>query len=296
MPLETFTGVDLPSLFARAQTRFGEDAVVLSVRRLGSGPWADFELVASDADSAGDSRRAPIVYPAPSAPLRACAPGNPMVLAVVGPTGAGKTTTLAKLAMHPRVFSGRRVGFVCLDTHRVGAIEEAARFASLARAPHAVVYDEHDLKRARRALKRCDILLVDTAGRGPRRADDDRATRALLDLLDPAETHLVLPAGLDRAHARRLAERYRELGATHLLASKLDEAPESGDYALLAEATGLRCRWVADGQDVPGDLRGSTKAVSGGERAARGGARAAYDAALGADLRGASETFERMPS
>lgn len=264
MPLETFTGVDLPSLFARAQERFGEDAVVMSVRRMGVGPWADFELVASNAPPAEVARQTPVVRRAPSAPLRPSAPGNPMILAVVGPTGAGKTTTLAKLALHPRVFAGRRVGFVCLDTHRIGAIEEAERFASLARAPHAVVHDERDVTRARRLLRRCDVLLVDTAGRGPRRAGDDHATRALLSMLEPTEIHLVLPAGLDRTHARRSVERYRELGATHLLASKLDEAPDSGDYAALAEASGLRRRWLADGQSVPGDLRGAGGAAEDG--------------------------------
>ena len=269
MPLETFRGLDVPTLLAQAHTRLGEDAVVLSVRRLGTDLRADFELVAGDAVSAALAARAPRAgrhhHGPPSAPLRTGAPGSPFVLAAIGPTGSGKTTTLMKLALHPQVFGGRSAGILCLDTYRVGAVEQVRLHAAHSGLPVETAHEERDLPRALRRLRRCEVILVDTAGRGPRHARDEEATGALLARIRPAEVHLALPAGLSSAHERRTIERYRALGATHLLATKVDEAAGGGDPAALARAHGLRARWIADGQDVPGDLHG---AAPGGAAAA----------------------------
>jgi flagellar biosynthesis protein FlhF len=255
MPHETLRGSDLPTIFALAQERFGEGAVIHSVSRLGRGEDVLFEAVVSDAEPSRGRSRSP-VPPPPAPPRRAAASGAPLVLAIVGPTGAGKSTTLAKLAAHPGVFAERRVGVIQLDTYRAGAVEQSAHLALQIGARHAVVHEERDLARARRALRGCDVILVDTAGRGPSREADEIRTVEILRALAPAEIHLALPAGLEAAHARRVAGHYRALGATHLLVTKLDEAPGGDDYAALARTLGLRRRWAASGQDVPSDLHG----------------------------------------
>jgi len=280
VPTETFCGPDFPTLLAQAQAMFGEDAVVLSSRRVSADPAAGFELVAADPASPSAPRRTaprPVREPArtPMTPGRAvdlAVRGGPqLVIALVGPTGAGKTTTIAKLANHPQVFGGHSVGLLCLDSYRVGAVEQSRIYAELSRIPLEVVYETRELKRALRRLGGCEVVLVDTAGRGPAARGDVAATRVALRELAAHEVHLTLPAGLQPRLARRLVADFREWGVTHLLPTKLDELP--GDTSLfdLAASCGLPARWAADGQEVPADLRAAAQyaAVPASPRAPR---------------------------
>jgi flagellar biosynthesis protein FlhF len=259
MPLESFTGPDIPVLLARAHATIGADAVVVSLRRRAAPGATGFELVAADPLTATSARvwrpdLAPRRSPSPAA-LPSRRNGRPAVVAVVGPTGAGKTTTVAKLANHPDAFGDRAAGLLCLDTYRVGAVEQLKLYAELSGLPLEVAYESRDLAVALRRLRDCDVVLVDTAGRGPQGQGDTDATYEQLRRLAPAETHLVLPAGLQPPLARRVVEDHRERGVTHLLASKLDECPGDDTAFRLAAELGLPMRWVTDGQEVPRDLR-----------------------------------------
>lgn len=251
MTPETFTGPSVPALLARAQRRLGPDALVLGVHRLARG----YQLIACrQAD-------APLPSPRPDRPLRPVGAtgfrpglgrdGQPFLLAVVGPTGAGKTTTIAKLATHPGVFGGRRVGLLGLDTYRIGAVEQLQSYAEIARLPCEVVYEGDDIPRALKRLRECRVILVDTPGRGPHRQDDSATVRHWLRQLDPAEVHLALPAGQLPAVGRRLLATFRRSGVTHVLATKVDECPEDTTPYDLAVEAGLAMRWQTDGQDVP---------------------------------------------
>ena len=267
MSIETLRGPDFSTLLARAQARIGEDAVVLSARRVSADPDTGYELVAADPDSVSKVRpaaprpapapaREPAATPAPALALEQASQGGPpVVIALVGPTGAGKTTTVAKLANHPQAFGGHAVGLLGLDTYRVGAIEQSRIYAELSRLPLEVVYEARELPRAMRRLAGCDVVLVDTAGRGPRSKGDSAATRAMLSGLEPLEVHLTLPAGLQPRLARRVVDDYRGHGLTHLLPTKLDEFPEDTSFFELSAACGLPVRWLTDGQEVPADLR-----------------------------------------
>jgi flagellar biosynthesis protein FlhF len=192
---------------------------------------------------------------------------GPAVVALVGPTGAGKTTTLAKLARHPRVFDGLPVGLLCLDTYRVGALEQLRIYAEIARVPLEAVYEAADLERAQRRLRHCEVVLVDTAGRGPTARRDMDATASQLKLLCPAEVHLTLPAGLQPRLARRVLDDHRIYGVTHLLATKLDEFPDDDSVFALAAEAGLPMRWWTDGQEVPMDLQPAAPRLLEGGRA-----------------------------
>lgn len=265
MPHERFVGPDVPRLLDRVRSELGEDAVVLEVRELRGSGRERFEVIAAVSAAADPAAAARPLRSVTHAVLGGMTPpewiyaqrrdGHPPVFALVGPTGAGKTTTLAKLANHRDVFGGRRVGLLCLDTYRVGGIEQLRLYADLSGVPAEVAYDEDDLARALRRLGDCEVILADTAGRGPRRREDLDRLGAHLRVLRPVETHLVLPAGLQPAFARRHLLAHRGLGVTHVIASKLDECPGDRTVAEEAAAAGLPMRWATDGQEVPRDLR-----------------------------------------
>jgi flagellar biosynthesis protein FlhF len=267
VPLESFIGPAVDALLAQARQRFGPEAEIIAVRTLRSGPGsAQFQVLAGDAESAAAERRHmspnggghPLLTPAPGpehfAHRREPA-GGPRVIAFVGPTGVGKTTTIAKLATHPDYLRPGRIGLLCLDTYRVGAVEQIRTYADIAGLPLEVIYESADLPKALRRLSDRDLILVDTPGRGPRLQGDTQQVRQWLNQVAPHEVHLVLPAGLQSEQVRRAIAAYRGQGATHLLASKLDEAPDDWCLFDAAAETRMPMRWMSDGQDVPRDLR-----------------------------------------
>lgn len=190
----------------------------------------------------------------PGIPVRRNLSGTPPLIALVGPTGSGKTTTIAKLANHVDVFGGWPIGLLCLDTYRIGAFEQLRAYAELSELPIEVAHEPGEVEAALRRLGDCDVVLVDTAGRGPRQAGMVAKTLEPLRALGPMEVHLTLPAGLRLDHARRLVEHHRPLGLTHLLATKLDECLGDDIALQLAAETGLAMRWACHGQEVPQDL------------------------------------------
>jgi flagellar biosynthesis protein FlhF len=254
MPPEIFTGPHLPTLLARARTTLGSDALLVAVRPAPEG--RDLQVVAASAEELVTGSPASIRRPPGRARHDlAAGPRQQLVIALVGPTGAGKTTTIAKLANHPEAFGRRSVGLLCLDTYRVGAVEQSRIYADLSGLPLEVAHEPRDLDAAVRRLRHCDVVLVDTAGRGPRSAADNDATRRFLQQLRPTETHLVLPAGLQPGLARRLVAEYSGRSVSHVLPTKLDEYPDDLTPFQLADEAGLAARWFTNGQDVPYDLR-----------------------------------------
>ncbi len=266
MPLESFIGPAVDALLAEARRRLGAEAEIIAVRTLRSGAGLlQFQVLAADAECAAEERRR-MTPDAGGHPLLTSAPGpehfvqrrqegGPRVIALVGPTGVGKTTTIAKLGTHPDFLRPGRIGFLCLDTYRVGAVEQIKTYGEIAGIPVEVIYESADLPTALRRLSDRDLILVDTPGRSPRLQGDTQQVRQWLMQLAPHETHLVLPAGLQAEQVRRAIAAYRAQGATHLLATKLDEAPD--DWSLFDAAAEARMpmRWLSDGQDVPRDLK-----------------------------------------
>ncbi|MEO8199970.1 MAG: hypothetical protein ABI679_05545, partial [Gemmatimonadota bacterium] len=122
------------------------------------------------------------------------------------------------------------------------------------RMPFEVAYQPRDIPAIMHRLADCDVILVDTAGRGPRQIADASETLDCLRTFNPDEIHLVLPASLNPQLSARIIRDARASGVTHLLVTKLDEFPEWSAVEHLAVTSGLAMRWCTDGQDVPGDL------------------------------------------
>ena len=188
--------------------------------------------------------------------------GGRQIVALVGPTGVGKTTTLAKLAARAALIDGKRVGLITVDTYRVGGVDQLRLYAELIQIGMHVAVDRASFHQAIERFADCDIIFVDTAGRGP---NDDRQLRSLMTIFDadPVEIHLTLAASTAARDLRRIIERYRELRPKAVLFTKVDEA---SSLVALVNASGMLCRplsYVAFGQRVPEDLaRADTRALA----------------------------------
>lgn len=257
MAPERFRGADLPHVADRARRALGDDVMILHTRTVREGGVPMVEVLATTSETI-DRVRARL-EPTPFPRQMRSADGKPFRLALVGPTGAGKTTTAAKLAVRRGMFGAARTGLLTLDTYRVGGMEQLATYAELADVPFEVVYDAREVDAAMKRLSSCDVVIIDTPGRSPAASELTERWRSLLDVLHPDEVHLVLPASLRPDLAIDVARAYRasrtHCGATHLLLSKVDEVPRESGVTELALSLDLPTRWVTDGQDVPADLK-----------------------------------------
>lgn len=180
--------------------------------------------------------------------------GQRKVVALVGPTGVGKTTTLAKLAANLRLREGLKVGLITVDTYRIAAVEQLKTYAELIDLPMKVVTSPTEMRQALDELTGLDVVLIDTAGRSPR---DDLKIQELKDCLDAAqadEVHLVLSLASGPTTLESVAANFRPVGITSLILTKLDEATGTG--LLLHAARYLRTpvSYLTTGQNVPDDI------------------------------------------
>ncbi|HEY7726109.1 MAG TPA: flagellar biosynthesis protein FlhF [Anaeromyxobacteraceae bacterium] len=174
------------------------------------------------------------------------------LVALVGPTGVGKTTTLAKIAARALLESRRKVALLTVDTYRIGATDQLARYGEIMGVPALVARDRGELRRAAERVREADLVLVDTAGRSS--AEDVARQADLVRTLPRVQLHLVLSAATGAAELSAVAERYRALQPDRLVFSKVDEACGPGGVLSAAVRIGRPVACIADGQRVPEDL------------------------------------------
>ncbi len=188
---------------------------------------------------------------APDSTLRRSDSGRPLTLALIGPTGVGKTTTVAKLAAALKLRHGKKVGLVTSDTYRIAAVEQLRTYATIIGLPLKVAMTPEDMTAACESLSDCDVILVDTAGRSQHDAERLDELRRHRDAAQPHQTHLVLAAGASESVLIRAADRFKALAPDRLLVTKLDEAVVFGPIVNLASRIGLGLSFVTTGQEVP---------------------------------------------
>lgn len=186
-------------------------------------------------------------------PIR-CQPGARRVVALVGATGVGKTTTLAKLAANFRLREKVRVGVVTVDTYRVAAVEQLRTYSEIIDLPMEVVATPAEMRTALEKLADVDLVLIDTAGRSPRDEAHLEELRLLLAEATPDETHLVLSTTATARGIQESIDRFGVVAPTSLLLTKIDEAPTLGHVAEPLFAAGLPVSYLTNGQRVPEDI------------------------------------------
>jgi flagellar biosynthesis protein FlhF len=179
---------------------------------------------------------------------------RPRVIALVGPTGAGKTTTIAKLAAIEKFLNNARVGLITVDTFRIGAIEQLKTFASIADIPMEVVYRPSEMSASIKKFSNKDIILVDTVGRSQRASKDLAELKKFVEAAKPDEVHLVLSASTGLKTLQEVVEKFKVLRPNNVIFSKIDEAVTFGPLFNIAQKVNVNVSYLTTGQGVPDDI------------------------------------------
>jgi flagellar biosynthesis protein FlhF len=184
--------------------------------------------------------------------------GTSKAVMLVGPSGVGKTTTVAKLAAHYALEQKRKVALITLDTYRVAAVEQLRVYGTILGLSVDVALTCEDLAGLLRRRRSADLILIDTAGRSPL---DQTAMRELKKVVGPnrqVEAHLLLSAATREADLTVILDRFMTLPVKSLIFSKLDETTQYGSLLNVLQRTGLPLSYLSTGQRVPEDLELAT--------------------------------------
>jgi flagellar biosynthesis protein FlhF len=186
-------------------------------------------------------------------------PGRRHLVALVGPTGVGKTTTIAKLAANFRMREKRRVGLITVDTYRIAAVEQLRTYADIIDLPMEIVATPREMHQAVARMADLDLILMDTAGRSPRDEVKIQELKSMLAEAAPDEVHLVLSSVAGARSLAKTAKQFATVGTTALVLTKLDEAASLGNLVTLLRGSRLPLSYLTHGQNVPDDIAAADK-------------------------------------
>lgn len=176
------------------------------------------------------------------------------IVYIAGPTGVGKTTTIAKIAAEQLFRHQRKVGFITSDTYRISAVEQLRTYASILNVPMEVVQSPGDMQRALQKLQDCDLILMDTAGRNYRNELLVSELQSLFSHSDQSETYLVLSLTSKSSDMIEIADHFNKYALDKVIFTKMDETGSYGSLFNLIDAHNLRLSYMTNGQNVPDDL------------------------------------------
>lgn len=179
---------------------------------------------------------------------------GPHVVALIGPTGVGKTTTIAKLAANLKLREGKTVGLITIDTYRIAAVDQLKKYADIIGSPLRVVGSPEELKEAIAGMGDCEFVLIDTAGRSPTDTLKLQELKNFIQVAEPDEVHLVLSSVVSQENIESAAMRFGNVRVDKILFTKLDESVHVGVVLNVARKLGKALSYVTTGQDVPDDI------------------------------------------
>lgn len=180
-------------------------------------------------------------------------PNRCVKVAFFGPTGVGKTTTIAKL-MAIYTYRRKRVGVITCDTYRIAASDQIRRVAELVNVPVEVCARPADAAAALERYEHFDLVLVDTAGRSQRHGERMKDLKALLDAIRPDERHLVVATNCARETIREVVQRFAPVGFDRLVLTKMDETVAAGLILDVLVEAGRHLSFLTTGQEIPKDI------------------------------------------
>ncbi len=198
---------------------------------------------------------------------------GPIAEIFIGPTGVGKTTTIAKLASELRITQKKKVALLTVDTYRIAAADQLRTYATIMEIPFRVIYSTDEIRQAAEDFKDFDYLMVDTAGHSLHNEEQKQTMigfiHALEELVD-TENYLVLSATTKYRDLIEIADGYSELVKYKLIFTKMDETRSAGNLYNIHMHTGAPMSYITNGQNVPSDIavfdaQRSVKSLLGGD-------------------------------
>lgn len=172
----------------------------------------------------------------------------------IGPTGVGKTTTLAKLAAESTLARQKKVGMITSDTYRIAAVEQLKTYANILNVPLKIVYSAEDLVPTLERLTGCDMIFMDTAGRNYRNKEYVEEINRLLRSPLPNETFLVLSITAKQEDLEAIIESFKDVRIDKVIFTKTDETRTYGSIFNLVIKYKLALSYITTGQNVPDDI------------------------------------------
>ncbi len=187
-------------------------------------------------------------------PIKARNDGIPTTAVFVGPTGVGKTTTIAKIAAHYSLNHKKKVGVLTSDTYRISAVEQLKTYTEIMGIPFLVLYSVEDIPQAMKNFSDMDIILIDTAGRSHKDKTQFAEIKKLIEAVKTEEIFLVLSTTMSTKNANDIIKEYSFLKNYKLVMTKLDESSTQGIILNARYRTGKNLSYVTTGQSVPDDI------------------------------------------
>ncbi|ABS35091.1 flagellar biosynthesis protein FlhF [Clostridium botulinum] len=181
------------------------------------------------------------------------------VTVLVGPTGVGKTTTIAKLAGKLSLIDKKKVGLITIDTYRIGAVEQLKTYADIMNIPFKVVFSIKDMEKAIIDLDYCDVILVDTTGRSSKNMMQISELRAFIEKIKEKSVHLVISASTKNKDIETIVKGYSILEYENIIITKLDETSIYGSILTILDKGKNPISFITTGQDVPDDIKEGNK-------------------------------------
>ena len=182
---------------------------------------------------------------------------KPHVVFFIGPTGVGKTTTIAKIASKYKVDYEKKVAFITADTYRIAATEQLQVYANILDAPMSIVYSKEELNEAIGKYAEYDLVFVDTAGFSHKNEEQKEDIRNLIQGVDPeytSEVYLVLSATTKYRDLLDIVDTYHTISEFKLIFTKLDETSTYGNLLNIKLYSDAELSYTTNGQNVPDDI------------------------------------------
>lgn len=182
---------------------------------------------------------------------------KPKVVFFIGPTGVGKTTTIAKIASKFKLEDGKKVAFLSADTYRIAAAEQLKTYANILDAPFSIVYAPEEINETIEKTADCDLILVDTAGFSHKNIEQKDDIKKLIDSVDKKyakEVFLVVSATTKYKDLVDIADVYHDIADYKLIFTKLDETSAYGNLLNIRLYSGADLSYTTNGQNVPDDI------------------------------------------
>ncbi|MGL4739309.1 MAG: flagellar biosynthesis protein FlhF [Sarcina sp.] len=178
---------------------------------------------------------------------------------LVGPTGVGKTTTIAKLAGKLSLIENKNVGLITIDTYRIGAVEQLKTYAQIMGIPFEVVMNIDEMDKALEKMKDCDVILVDTTGRSSKNIMQISELRVFIEKVKADNISLVVSSTTKNKDLKLIIDSYKQLGYKDIIITKIDETDSKGTILNIAYISDKPIRFLTTGQNVPNDIKECSK-------------------------------------